>query len=56
MFKGEDDSVPGVLKEYAKENIALKNISGENPDIFTADDIRPSIFPIIKKCKRRRIS
>ena len=51
MFKGEDDSVPGVLKEYAKENIALKNISGENPDIFTVDDIRPSIFPIIKNAK-----
>ena len=48
MFKGEDDSVPGVLKEYARENIALKNISGKNPDIWKADDIRPAIFDVIK--------
>ena len=39
MFKGEDDSVPGVLKEYARENIALKNITGNNPDITEKPDI-----------------
>ena len=48
MFKGEDDSVPAVLKEYAAENIALKNISGKNPDIFKADDLRPAILEILR--------
>ena len=51
MFKGEDDSVPGVLKQYASENIALKNISGDNPDIWKADDIRPAIFEVIKNAE-----
>ncbi len=48
MFEGEDDSVPGTLKEYARENIALKNITVNNTDIWKADDIRPAIYKIIK--------
>ena len=48
MFEGEDESVPAVLKEYAAENISLKNISGKNPDIFKADDLRPAILDILR--------
>ena len=51
MFKGEDDSVPGVLKEYARENLALKNITGKNPLIEKADDIRPAILEVVKNAK-----
>ena len=51
MFEGEDDSVPAVLKEYSRENLALSGITGEHPLITQADDVRPAIFEILKNSK-----
>ncbi len=51
MFKGEDDSVPAVLKQYAKENLALTSIDGDTSGVWEADDIRPAILDVVKNAK-----
>ncbi len=55
MFKGEDDSTPEELKNWASENISLDSVVV--PDragklkFFIADDVRPAIAPVIKNGK-----
>ena len=47
MLPEEDEDVPEELKEWAKENIALENVAENDGSLENAQDIRPSIMPII---------
>ncbi len=47
MLPEEDEDVPVELKEWAKENIALENVVENDGSLENAQDIRPSIMPII---------
>jgi len=47
----EDTSVNESLIEYAKENVALSQVAGENPGLRTADGLRPAIYPILSRAR-----
>ncbi|MCF7914993.1 MAG: CHASE2 domain-containing protein [Spirochaetaceae bacterium] len=47
----EDASVNETLIEYAEENVALTQVTGENPGLRQAEGIRPAIYPILSRAR-----
>src|SRR6056297_4066681 len=43
----EDESVDDSLIKFAKENVALAQVTGKNPGLRKAEGIRPAIYPIL---------
>ncbi len=51
MLPGKEGKVSGNYKKYILDNVSLKNIVNKDDGIFTAEDIRPAIAPILKNAK-----
>ncbi|MFP4267029.1 MAG: CHASE2 domain-containing protein [Spirochaetaceae bacterium] len=48
MLPEEDPAVPDSLVEYALEEVALDNVSGDSSRLRVAEGIRPAIRPILE--------
>ncbi len=47
MLPGKEEQISEEYKKYLLENISLKNAVNNDKDIFTAQDIRPAIEPVL---------